>query len=844
MGQATYQFRHLMSLRGDRGRLSLESVLTGTALWLAFLYLMKDGAAAGPVESRQAGASTGDGEAPDPRMAPSAGGSGSSGTPPAPLPPAPPGAGSAEGGLSVADRPGTTPGGEPWLPLPGEDQTPPVHSAATPGGPPMALQSPAAGSSSFPWSFSLPGSGAGGTARTDLEADASDPIDDSSDPNEAARAVPGQGREASMARETEEPEIPGLRVVLRSDESLVSRSVDGVATTQYSNSLGAITDAVIDLRAISAPQVQVSSDRELHLLALSVLNDAALTLESRNTGLNRSALLLGPEANEIRLQVSDDIDLGLLAGGLARGQVLQSLIGMLDSRLQDAGGGGTLELVSLARIHLLAPGTPTGRQLGIDLLAQAMQDSAILLGDGDDRVTIASGFRSLDGTGPGLLLTIPAADATGGSDSLQLRARALGLVNSLLDTGGGDDRVSIATWLDGSLPAPSQAIALQDSAVVLGEGDDLLSVEGAVIGSRIALGSGANELVVAGPMHGSTVVLAPESSNAIRLGDANDALRITLDAGPGAELVLDAGAGDDRILLPLADLTGSIDAGAGVDSLRNASGDEDGVVEWPPQDPVLAVSLDGPGTGTIGSLGFRGLENLSLGDTGAVVAVGALGSLEGRLEAGRGLDALDYSAWQEPVAVDLISGEASGILGGITGFEAVRGGSGDDRFVLDLSLLAGSGESLASAPVVHGGQGRDRFVLSGMEAIRSLAGGHDQTLPVLADLERSPGSGAGIWLTDDLSWRLGGILLGTAAAETTVDLTPAGLEGIGQPRLLPIAPLEELVRGMGMRPTGIDQLAIATGELGSRLVLLGSDRSVTAIAELPGLQSVNVASTA
>ncbi|MCP9929371.1 hypothetical protein KBY82_01085 [Cyanobium sp. AMD-g] len=665
--------------------------------------------------------------------------------------------------------------------------------------------------------------------------------------------------EASTSREAMEPEIPGLRVVLRSDESLVSRSVEGVASTQYSNTLGAITDAVINLRNISTPQVQVGSDRELHLLALSVLNDAVLTLESRNTGLNRSALLLGPEANDIRLQVSDDIDLGLLAGGLARGQVLQSLIGMLDSRLQDAGGGGTLELISLAQFHLRAPEAPTKRQLGIDLLAQAMQDSAILMGDGSDRVTIASGFRSLDGTGPGLLLTLPAADAAESDGSLQLRARALGLVNSLLDTGGGDDQVSIATWLDGSLPAPSQAIALQDSTVVLGKGDDLLSVEGAVIGSRIALGSGTNGLVVAGPLNGSTVALAPESINAIRLGDGEDELTITLDAGPGAELMLDTAGGDDLILLPLADLSGSIDAGAGVDSLRNAPGDDDGMVVRAPQDPVLAVSLDGPGTGTIGSLRFSGLENLSLGDTGATVAVGALGSLEGRLEAGHGLDALDYAAWQEPVVVDLTSGEASGILGGITGFEAVRGGSGDDRMIaaagtlsleggdgddrfdLDLSLLAGSGESVASALVVHGGEGRDRFVLAGMEAIRSLvAGGHDRPLPVLADLERSPGTVDGIGLTDGLSWRLSGILLGDAAAESMVDLTPAGLEGIGQPRLLPIAPLDELVRGMGSRSSGMDQLAIATGELSSRLVLLGSDRSVTAIAELPGLQSVNV----
>jgi hypothetical protein len=275
---------------------------------------------------------------------------------------------------------------------------------------------------------------------------------------------------------------------------------------------------------------------------------------------------------------------------------------------------------------------------------------------------------------------------------------------------------------------------------------------------------------------------------------------------------------------------------------------------------VVAVQLEAPGSGTVGSLLFGGWENLSLGDGDALVTVGATGRLDGRLEAGGGLDGLDYGAWQEPVVVDLGRGEASGILGGISGFETVRAGAGDDwiltaagtrhletgagddRLELDLGALEDGADAGAPPLVVSGGEGRDRFVLAGMEAIRMRAQANDRALPVLADLDWTPGGGIG--LTDAIAWRLGGLLADRAGDQAPVDLTPAGLEGIGQPRLLPIAPLDQLVSGMGARPAGMDQLAIATGDLGSRLVLLGSDRSVTAIAELPALRSPDAGSAA
>lgn len=839
MGQAIQQFRRAMSLRSDPGRLSLETGLTGTALWLTFLYLMQDGAmaaAAGggpPPENGPGAGAAGQGSA---RAAGTAGGVGADAGAPAGWEPGSAASGGAHRGLAPADPSGPVSAGERGLSPPGQAAAAAMANTWAQEAPLSGFRSPVAAGSGLPWT------GSPAAARRQQRSVA---LESSDATSEATSDVTGDGPEQPMmARSVTPPEIPTFRVVVRSDGSIVSRSVEGGAESRYHQTLEALRDTVIDLRDIRTPRVQVGSDRELTLLALSVLDDADLSLATHTTGMNRASLQLGPEANDILLRVSDAIDLALVAGGLARGQVLQSLIGMLDSRLEDAGGGGTLELSSLARFQLHSPVSAVKRQIGIDLLAQAMQDSAILLGDGDDRVLIASGFRDPQGGGPGLSITLPAAADPAETDaSLQLRARALGLVNSRLQVGGGDDVVSIRTWLDQpwrdlTWQAVTERVALLDSDVDLGEGDDRLSVEGAVTGSRIAAGPGTNRLDFDGPVTGSTLTVAADSSNAVGLGEGDDTLSLHLAGEALAQLRLAAAGGDDRIDAPLARLAGSLDGGGGFDSLVNAPGDE-GVARG---EGVMAVHLESPGSGTIGSLDFSGWENLFLGDGDALVTVGATGRLDGILQGGDGRDGLDYGAWLEGVVVDLGRGEASGILGGISGFETLRTGAGDDRFELDLGALEDRAGAGAPPLVVSGGAGRDRFVLAGMEAIRMRAQGNDRALPVLADLEWSPGGGIG--LTDAIAWRLGGLFVDRAVEPVPVDLTPAGLEGIGEPRLLPIAPLDQLVSGMGTRPTGVDQLAIATGDLGSRLVLLGSDRSVTAIAELPALRSPDPGSAA
>ncbi len=902
-----------MSLRDDSGRLSLESVLSGTALGLALLYLINDmGATARTTGPGQAAASSG--PLGGGGMATGSGGSTASRK----------GEAGAARGAQAPERPSSLVGPAAsshnrLVPPSGLGSRLPPQSTAKldPARDPGQGAEPRLGAISLAASSSGQPSTVGGGnsigsiratpphsgAKTALKIQAwegpkrVDPI-----PQTELAPPPRSAYQPPAA----DPETPGFRWVLRSHEVIVSRSVDGPASTVYRHSLGTITDAAIDLRGRETSQVLVSSTSQLHLLTLSLLGDASLTLVSDTTGLDQASLLLGPEANAIRIEVWKSIDAGLIAGMVALSQIDQSLIAMRNSQLQDSGNGGSLDISSLARFLLKAPGDPLNRQLGIDLLAAAMQNSTILLGDGNDWVTLSSGFRDLEGTSPGLLIAIPTAAGPGNDSSLQLRARAVGLADSRLETGGGNDQVSIKTWLDlgdARLPTGSadlQRVALLNSSVLLGAGNDQLIVDGAVLGSCLDLGSGDNQLSIEGPVLQSAVLLGPDSTNQITLlGDTNNSLSLDLAPGDRAEVTLMASGGDDRIQAPLDRLVGSIDGRGGFNTLeatappfvaspvkaafkapveapvpavlQPTAADLGGAAPAEPTggagDP-LRVSLGAPGAGTVGSLNFSRIDTLRLASKEVTVSVGAQAELGGALEAAggntsQGHAALDYSAWQAPIQVDLGLGTASGILGGIKGFQAVLGGSGDDQLTAGDNtrrLDGGPGKdtillNLAGSPSggqIFGGDGRDTFVLSGMEAIQAGSAAGEPALPplwALADLSLETTATGGIGLTDILQWRQQGIQTAPGGASTTITLTSSGLEGLGQPQLLPIAPLAQLVAGMNAMALNGQQLAIAAGQNASSLLLLGADRSYSIIAELPSLRlasslQANTATTA
>ena len=640
---------------------------------------------------------------------------------------------------------------------------------------------------------------------------------------------------------------PGQRVEILVDrrEGVVARSVEGPALVELSANQVGLDSARLDLTAARRPVLAVDSLRSFDGLALSVLGAAELRQQSHNLAVAGSVIEGGGSDGSYRIAARDVLRYGLRAGGAGLVAVQDRVVGLQGSQLRDGGGQDNLDIAAELALTLGGSSGSGPMEGQVVLVSTAVDHTTIQLGDGADTVRIASRVSAQEATGP-----FQAAGVLPIWDRLALTSRAVGLASSLLNTGGGDDTVEIVA-------TAGEAVALEDSRIQLGPGNDRLLLRGDMQRSWIEPGSGANAVVVEGSVDNGFVVLHPEGSTAMALADGADSLVLVGEGGIG----LRTGGGDDRITVAGRPV-GWLDGGAGRDALLLALPVDNGSAIT----ASLALTLQGPNRGQAGALAFEGLETLALGDGDSRLVIEPGGALEGLLLGGSGSDGLDYGGWTVGVEVDLDQGSATGIAagmaGGIAGFEAVRGGQGNDQLVAgpgSIWLDGGAGDDrLSFDPLAArrggtplnllGGSGRDLFVVAGLDPLLLAAAdagagtgspwglqpaaGHP--LPSLADLVLSNGPRGELLLSDRLAWQRSGILAGIGGSEAPLELSPSGLEGLGQARMLPIAPLEALLAGIGAGPP---QLAIATGPAASELVLLGGAAGSVGLASLPALQT-------
>ena len=94
------------------------------------------------------------------------------------------------------------------------------------------------------------------------------------------------------------------------------------------------------------------------------------------------------------------------------------------------------------------------------------------------------------------------------------------------------------------------------------------------------------------------------------------------------------------------------------------------------------------------------------------------------------------------------------------------------------------------------------------------------------DLSLALDAEGGIGITDRIGW------FGT----TIEELTPSDSLGIGNPSLLPIAPLGLLLEGIRTGRASADQLAIALTERGGELMMIRGDGRTLPLVDLPDLR--------
>ena len=437
------------------------------------------------------------------------------------------------------------------------------------------------------------------------------------------------------------------------EETFVARSFSGPAVVRAQSSQVALDGTAIDGREGTTEWMEVVSSRLLHSLATSTLGAAELGFEGETIGARQAQVWADDSIRAIRIEGLDDLHFALAGAAPSTAQIRHHTMAMDASTLRADGGVDVLALSALMDLDVDLQGHPDQAGLSFQFSTVALRDSEVLLGDQANQVAIQSGYTSLRTSSPQGNLDL--------SGSLE----AVGVANSHIHTGGGDDQVWVTTpmpTLEGLDP-----IGLLGSTVDLGEGDDLLAVEGAVIGSTIRPGGGDNRILLEGRVEDSAIMLHPESTNTVVLGSLSDVL--TLDTGGPAWIHLGLGGGADALHLASSSLTGVIDGGVGEDrflfgwgapssaagSLQISGGADrdlflfnrpDAFSEglgWKPQLMDLSWALDGQGgIGITDRIGWSGttIEELTPSDSlgignPSLLPIAPLGLLLEGIRAGR-----------------------------------------------------------------------------------------------------------------------------------------------------------------------------------------------------------------
>lgn len=599
---------------------------------------------------------------------------------------------------------------------------------------------------------------------------------------------------SSVAEPLAEPVPKPMLVLVQLNQEVSSRSVDGLAKTLHHASQVGVVDDLLDLRAADNPDWQLQSDQLLRSFAYSVFDSAEIKHDSDNTGLLNSIVLRGDATGSAVIRTLESLKLGLVAPGELFADVSSRLVAMQSSQFSDSGGDDSFELEATNQLIFSDGGLAERLDLNFEIFNEAIVDSFVLLGPGNNKILVSSGIQDLGFSLDALRLLLPQDQRW----NFNLQARSVGLDHSVLDSGAGDDQVLIDTYIYADLPrdlgaalnAPSATVQLErigllNSTVYLGAGNDNLQVTAPVLDSTVDLGADTNTVLFNSELRDSRIVMGEGSINQVTFADANNSA--VLDGG--SFLSLRGGAAADWLELETAPLAGDLDGDGGINSLL-ASTD--------PTTNSSILTLTGKDQGKLDGINFRNFQNIDMGDGSDQLVIQAEASLAGELLAGEGDDSiyLQWSPWLAPAT------------------EALR---------------------------LSGGTGNDLFVFSGLGQVAPGAWDRQSGIPIMLDLEQTKLEKGGIGLSDRLAWVRQELLVDGSSRDVLQQLTPSGLEGLGDVKLLPIAPLADLLAGMtGPNPLTGAQLAIGTTDSGAELLLLKPQGGSQLVADLPGFyQSFN-----
>jgi hypothetical protein len=367
-----------------------------------------------------------------------------------------------------------------------------------------------------------------------------------------------------------------------------------------------------------------------------------------------------------------------------------------------------------------------------------------------------SGYRNLTGgsgadnfilsNGAGVTSTI---DGGGGANTLDESAYATPVTvdlsaNTATGTGG---IVNLQSFAGGSatntLKGPSAATTWNISAANAGT---LTGGYSFTAFQNLTGGAGANTFVLANGA-GVTGTINGGSSGANALSYAAYLTPVTVDLSAGTA----TGTGG---IANLQSFTG----GSAANTLKGPS-------------TATIWNITAANTGTLtGGFSFTAFQNVTSGGGGDRFQFADQATLSGTLTGG-GSDTLDYSPYSTSVIVDLQTGVATGVAGGVSGIVNVLGGTGNGSLGA-YNLLIGNG-----ANTLTGGTGRRNILVAGGSA-STLNSGDQEDLLIGGTTTYDSDPALAAWLqiaaywagTDDFATRVANVLSGNGVP--ILDPTP------------------------------------------------------------------------
>jgi hypothetical protein len=232
----------------------------------------------------------------------------------------------------------------------------------------------------------------------------------------------------------------------------------------------------------------------------------------------------------------------------------------------------------------------------------------------------------------------------------------------------------------------------------------------------------------AGTLSSALLVGTVTFSEAANLTGGNGADTFVFADGAGVDGTIDGGGGTNS--LDYSAYSGSVlvdlqtgfatGVGQGFANIQNVIGGSAANTLMGPDDPT-SWSITAADTGTLSDgVAFANFGTLvgGAGDSSFAFADGA--TLSGSITGGGGSNTLDYSAYSTTVMVNLQTGFATGVEGGVASVQNVTGGTGGGAGV--YNILVGNGGN-----VLTGGDGRRNLLIAGASA-STLIGGNDDDI--------------------------------------------------------------------------------------------------------------------